>query len=241
MRSAPSSIRWVAILSDAVYAGFAAPATIYTDRAAYLAATITSGVATFEDVPVDTSGTFVSNGISTSGLVVKDDGLVFVPYSFWFGTIGSPTHFGLMYSVPFVNGFQATFPSDAIAGGFIFNCFACDTVPGESALDWATLDSAGTVIESGSVSVNLAAMPGEPPPGFLGIVSSVPFRTLRAARRNVLQPGTYGNWMVDDIRFTAATSAAQPTPVPALGSAMLLLTSLALLAVAFAGLRRAHG
>jgi hypothetical protein len=241
MRIAASLVRRVALLSILAFANLATAATVYTDRTAYLAAMPTTGVATFEDVPVNTTGTFTSNGISTSGLVVKDDGLVFVPYSFWFGTIGSPTHFGLMSWVPFVNGFRATFPSDAIASGFIFNCFACANGPNDTALDWATLDASGNVIESSSVPVNFTPSPGEPPPGFLGIVSTVPFRTLRVERRNLVEPSTLLNWMVDDIRYTAASSAPPPTIIPTLNDAMLVVTALALLAVAFVGLRKREG
>jgi hypothetical protein len=240
MRVATSRFRWAVMLCMLGYTHLSLAATIYTDRLTYLAATVTTGTAMFEDVPVNTTGTFTSNGVSISGLIVEDDGLVHVPYSFWFGTIGSPTHFGLMAFGSFGNGFQATFPSNANATGFIFNCFACDNGPSQSALDWATLDPSGNVIEQGFVTVNFHVISGEPPPGFLGIVTSIPFRTLRVARRDLVQPGGLGNWVVDDVRFTAAPLIANAAIIPTITDMTLLLMALGLLAAGFVELRRRH-
>jgi len=240
MRLTAVVIRFAALLCVFEYAEVGSAATVYTDRSAYLATTITTGVAAFDDVAVGTIGAFTSGGVSIAGLRV-DENLVNLPHSFWFAATGSPPRFATMASGTYGNGFQAMFSTSATAAGFVFNCFACDMGPSQSALDWATLDAGGNVIEQGSVTVDFDGHVALPPPGFLGIVTSMPFQTLRIARRSLALPPVQGNWMVDDVRFTAAPAVTTPANVPAVGNPMLLLTAALLLSVALTRLRRRGG
>ncbi len=209
----------VAVASLWIATGIVSAATIYTDKSTYLTAAGTTGVATFEDLPVGQLYPFVSGGVLfTSGMGVTEN-LLAVPYAFWFGALGTPTHLAYFNPVgapPAFVGLVATFPGDALAAGFIFNCIGCDIAPNTSALDWATIDAGGNTIEQGSVTVNLGGSAGQPPPGFLGLATSYPFRTLRVARRGLVPGTSGGNWVVDDVRYTAAP-AIGPVPATAAG------------------------
>ena len=224
-----ASVAWILAHGENLSA-----ATIYADKTAYLAAAGTTNVATFEDVPVGQQFPFVSGGVGFNGIVVVENPAP-VPYAFWFGTLGSPTHFAMMN--PFL-AFESTFPADANSSGFLFNCFACATLPNTTALDWTTLDANGNAVEQGTVTVNFAG-PGEPPPGFFGLVTSKSFRSLRVSRRDFGYPGAFFNWMVDDVRYTAAAPALPPATIPTLNSAALLLSVLMLLLATCVYLRRA--
>lgn len=180
--------------------------TILTDRNAFIGDTGPNTIATFDDVAVGASAPFVSNGVSfpvvngpagcyqanpSSPFPCVVNQLAGLSDSFWFPVVGTPPNFAFLLA-----GFQARFPTDVLAVGFDYNCFACGT----SILAWTVTDDSGTAITSGTVPAGFSSAPL-----FLGLICNVPFRSLSIERCD--SPGGVcgdASWEADNVRYAKA-------------------------------------
>jgi hypothetical protein len=145
--------------------------TTVTDLQTFIAQTGTNSVAT--------GANFVSP--SFAGVM---DSLVGQRHSFWFKSSGSsPNFFGTMVE------FTVSFPSDVSAFGFVPAAFAGDIA---SPFTWTLYSASGDIVAIGSVSAASVFASG-----FLGVISSAPFRSVTVGRSG---SGT-GAYMIDDFRF----------------------------------------
>lgn len=190
----------------------------YTNSGAFLYATGPNSVATFEDAANESSGgVLFSEGllqIVESLSVLEFPNLVDQPHPFWFGSLGSQSHFALNTggggNLPATTRFEAVFPADVVAAGFLFNCFTCDLTPKQYGIVWTTRDAVGNTLEHGTTIVELSSPTGtgQPRPGFFGLTTTKAFRGLTVAKHSPFadaQP-----WVIDDLRYATTLTSSPP-------------------------------
>jgi len=198
----PNTVRFGFPLLLMVSTGFCATTT-YTNLSSFVANTGTNSVATFDDVSVGTINP-TSNGVAFTGSnsatsVVNN--VVNQPHSFWFPGIGSsPNWLFTITNTP--NVLTVTFPSNVTAFGFLFTCFACESLANDAQMRWTLLSDSGTPVGSGSSVYNFGAGFTYATPNFLGVQSSVSFKSVQIVRMNVsTQLASGGVWFLDDLRY----------------------------------------
>jgi hypothetical protein len=178
---------------------------VYTDLTSFASATGPNSIANFDDVAAGTSSPFTSDGVGFSNATVEDDA-VSLGDSFWFGGQGSAPNWA---STDSANGpMTLTFPSDVVAFGFLFTCFACDAISNNAGMQWTMLSASDSIVGSGTTTYNFDTATGfsYASPYFLGVESTVPFQSVTVERTDIdtgLADG--GVWFVDDVRDAAAT------------------------------------
>ena len=186
-------------------------ARLYTDLDKFREATGPNRVATFEEGSGSASAsvTFGDGELQVVERVSESSSVLARPHAYWFGTLGSPTHFALNSNgspqVP-ANGFEASFAEPVLAAGFLFNCYECKGLAHN--ILWTTREGDGTAIEHGTIIVDQANATGstQPLPAFVGLTTTRPFRRLTITRA---QPFTGGiqPWMIDDVRYATTLPA----------------------------------
>ena len=192
-----------------VSTGFCATTT-YTNLSSFVANTGTNSVATFDDVSVGTINP-TSNGVaftSPNSVTNVVNNVVSQSHSFWFPGMGSsPNWLFTITNTP--NVLTVTFPSNVTAFGFLFTCFACETLANDTQMHWTLLSASGTPVSSGSSVYNFGSGFSYATANFLGVQSSVSFKSVQIVRMNVsTQLASGGVWFLDDLRF------AQGPPLP---------------------------
>ncbi len=178
---------------------------VYTDLTSFASATGPNSIANFDDVAAGTSSPFTSDGVGFSNATVEDDA-VSLGDSFWFGGQGSAPNWA---STDSANGpMTLTFPSDVVAFGFLFTCFACDAISNNAGMQWTMLSASDSIVGSGTTTYNFDTATGfsYASPYFLGVESTVPFQSVTVERTDIdtgLADG--GVWFVDNVRDAAAT------------------------------------
>jgi len=174
------------------YAGTAHVNTVFSE-ATYVSETGPNTIATFDDVAANTFAPFVSDGVSFVGIPAPPAPLpevinsLIYPDLFWFPGVGSPPNFLLTNIGPF----QATFPVDARAMGFDYNCFACDGTASQDSVAWTLLSASGDVVGSGVTTTDFTVGVK-----FFGLISDTPFRTVQISRSDPK------NWELDNLRYS---------------------------------------
>jgi hypothetical protein len=213
-------MQWARVLIFLVFALPAPSGTIFTNLATFSSATGGISTATFDDVAVGTMAPFSSGGVSVSNSVAQVyNNVVGLADSNWFGGQGSTPNFLLVST--FSSPLLLTFSSSTAAFGFIFTCFACDTLANDAGIHWILLSASQTVIDSGTTVFNLG--PGFPsinaPPNFLGISSTVPFVSVQIQRmlQSTGNPSG-GVWFMDTV--SVASTSPEPSTVGLMGSGL---------------------
>lgn len=184
---------------------------VYTDLGSFVSATGPNSIANFDDVAAGTSSPFTSDGVGFSNAAVENNA-VSLGDSFWFGGQGSPPNWAWTDSAN--APMTITFPSDVVAFGFLFTCFACDAIPNNAGMQWTLLSASDSVVSSGTTTYNFDPAMGfsYSSPYFLGVESTVPFQSVTVERTDIntgLADG--GVWFVDTVRDAAA--APEPSTV----------------------------
>lgn len=180
--------------------------TTYTNLSNFVASTGANSVATFDDVPAGTSNP-ISGGVAFTSSGV-DNNAVGLSDSFWFAGIGSsPNWLATVTNTP--NVLNVTFPTDVTAFGFLFACFACDVLANDAEIHWTLLSESGTTVADGSAVYNFGPGFSYATANFLGVQSSVPFRSVQIVRMSAsTQLASGGAWFIDDFRFAQAPPPA---------------------------------
>ena len=175
---------------------------IIRGRQEFIDSTGPNMIAGFEDVAPRTPPPFTSNGVVISrGTVVHSPN----NHSFWFPDGGSPpnyldTRFAL----------EATFPADLTAVGFDYTCFACDSGPDQTSLNWTLSSNDGSIVATGSTISHFSSRGL-----FFGITSDTPFRSIALERAG-------RNWFADDLRYANVTGPpTTPTLISPINNATI--------------------
>jgi hypothetical protein len=211
----------------------------YSDLAAFLAASGPTTIATFENASPSALPSFQGLSIVESLPIFSFPNLLDLPEQYWFGTLGSPSHFALaQYGTTIIGTtkFKVLFPTDVVTAGFLYNCYTCRPDSVLSAITWTTHDANGNVIEHGTLISDLpgaAAASNPPAPRFFALTTPKPFRalTIDATTAATAAPEV----LIDDIRYATVLASGEQLPpsaaIPTLGSVALSLVSLAVLMV----------
>jgi hypothetical protein len=186
-------------------------ARIYTDLAKFQKATGPNRVATFEEGSGAASGgvTFGEGELQVVERLTETSSLDSRPHGYWFGTMGTPSHFALnSIGSPLVpaNGFEATFPEAVLGAGFLFNCYECKGF--QHNIVWTTREADGTAIEHGTIIVDEGTVAGSHQPAFVGLTTTRSFRRLTIARAAPFSGGVQP-WVIDDLRFATTLPAIE--------------------------------
>jgi hypothetical protein len=187
------NVAWAGHNNSGVSIHSAQVTAIFSD-AIFISETGPNTIATFDDVSANTFAPFVSNGVSIVGIPAPPsplpeviNSLVGQPDLFWFPGVGSPPNFLLTNIGPF----QATFPVDARAVGFDYNCFACDGTASQDSVAWTLLSAFGDIVGSGVTTTDFTGNVK-----FFGLISDTPFRTVQISRSDPK------NWELDNLRYS---------------------------------------
>lgn len=168
-----------------------------TDRNAFISGFPSHTRTGFDSLTAGTGAPFVSDGVEVSGTLASSApqvtaGLAGFPHSFWFQGFGSPENY-VMANDP---GLQFVWTGPINAAGFDIQCLACDSAGNTSSLLFEAIDALGNSLGTIEQSVPLDSTVR-----FASVYSTVAFHALRVTR--VQSPGTFGNYMIDDLRFAS--------------------------------------
>jgi hypothetical protein len=191
-------------------------AKTYTDLVGFLQATGPNRVATFEDWANGSSGGVAFPGdllkVVETVSVIEFPNFVDKPHAYWFGTIGTPKRFALNAGgsdTIATTRFEAIFPEDVQAAGFVFSCYECKTTPLQYGIAWTSRNAEENVVEQGTTVVDLAMPAGaaQPSPGFFGLTSTRAFRRLTIEKHSPFQDAQ--PWMIDDVRYATTLPSVE--------------------------------